>query len=583
MKKQMIQWSLRSMVILLAVTSLAACSRGGSSGNRSGKSSRDSIEKRRLLEKEQRGGTSNTPERVGPVAGQQQPQSAKPSAPAAAASAAAPAPAPAPAQVQAAPGKATPVPFQSQMSVRASGGSNSAIGETSTTSTTGAASATASSATSSGPISEKDMVHLTPISGSGASSSSTGAISASQYGLPGGAAAGAASNGVISEADIRGTIQARQATGEVLYVGDQGPGVPRGHETTSPDPKITGVIDEQGRAFTTTKDDAIMAAIINKMNQMDPQVRADSEAMAQSVSHVEFDNNYGVLNLDIDFKLEDGDIKLAFSGQLQGQGGQLAVRRNNSNYEFKAQAICVDVRRECRNAVIIVEHFLNGQPCRRIYIDYRNMMARTYGDTSNTGDGHFTLSNDDYRNWSSKTNIAQKSFLRLLANTAQYTKMLYGEEAPSRLPPMPRLEYIGVRSWAVAYGKSFSEVIVSKMRIGAGVGYTFSVYGPMTISRLAGEDVQEWNIREKNTGLGTDQGGPEVSKQFNERFNGGSISQILLVDNDGRGNFVFEFQFYGNLNEKGVQDESTGASTRVTFTGLTVPSFDRQQLDQVIP
>lgn len=567
MKKQMIQWSLRSMVILLAVTSLAACNRGGGGGNkRTAKNSRVSAEQRRLQQQQV---NQNTPERVVPA------QSAAP-APTPAPSPAAPAPAPAGPQV--APTqqgeKVTPAPFQPRtMEVRASGG-----GSATTSSTTAAA------VTPSGPISESDL-RLTPIGGSSSASNASNsgsAKSASANGVPG-AAVVAGTTGPISEADIRGSVQARRANGEVLYVGTEGPGVPRGHETTSPDPKITGVVDEQGRAYTTTKDDAIMAAIINKMNQLDPQVRADSEAMAQSVSHVEFDNNYGVLNLDIDFKLDDGDIKLAFSGQLQGQGGQLAIRRNNSNFEFKAQVICVDARRECRNAVIIVEHFLNGQPCRRIYIDYRNMMARTYGDTSNTGDGHFTLSTDDYRNWSKKTNIVQKSFLRLLANTAQYTKMLYGEEPASRLPPTPRLEYIGVRSWAVAYGKSFSEIIVSKMRIGAGVGYTFSAYGPMTISRLAGEDVQEWNVREKRFDLGKDQGGPEESKQFQERFNGGTISQILMVDNDGRGNFVFEFQFYGNKNDKGFQDEATRASTRVTFTGLTVPSFDRQQLDQIIP
>ncbi len=547
MSKQMVQWSFRSIIILMAMTGVA-CNRGGGS-KRPNLQRQEAPTDTQANDKGPRTGKYTGPTEDG-KAPTVVPDDGK-----------TPPPAKNSAQTPAsAQGSTKPPPILSAPRTSTTGTGPQTVATIPNLTTAPRGSGTTSSTATLSVTSVKAPEEVYIVDRSQILGSSTSTRSASFGPAP----APAQQQAIVYAAPPASSV-AHVAPAEVLYKSNAGPGVPATYEVTSGTPKKTGVVDTSGRGFTDSKDDAVMAAIMNRMNQQPAQLRKESEEMAQAVRNVWLGNNNGQLNLNIGFAeggektvgyVEGKDVKLdnefslRFVGQLKGRHADLTVLNNNTPYEIRAIVSCVDADNSCRNTVITVEHLQNGQLCRRIYIVHRWYM-------DGTRDGHFTLSDDDYANWQSRPSAQQRGFLRLIANTVTWNKN-FTSQRPQRIDG-PMLKYIGIRSWAVAYGPAEAEVAMSKNS--KQDAFEAKFMGPLLMGQISGEPTKLAIVTRNQADATQD-------SKFNESLVGASAS---LVDNDGRGNLVLEVRF------------TSGDATRVTFTGLRVPTLSRKNLDQVIP
>jgi hypothetical protein len=370
------------------------------------------------------------------------------------------------------------------------------------------------------------------------------------------------SGNTFSAADVR------NATTPALK---EPPGLAKGYDIPSTGALVTGALDDRGQPYTDIGNDSIMAALVAKMNAQDPKFREDSQAMAHAVSYVKLEEQNGVLNLDLGLELEGKDLLVPFTGTLVSNKAKLAPRLSTDGNRFEAEVICTDGSSDCRSAVIVVDLFVAGNHCRRMYISHRWLR-------NGVGDGHFTISDDDYANWSQAKNPAQKGFLRLLANTAHYNKVMFNE-IPRENVRSPRLGYLGVRSWAVAYGRSQFEIKMEKIKTTSNRPYKVTFFGPLTMPNVPGQVSQELNLREDQTTVAD----AEKTGDINEQL-AGNVGQILLTGNDGRGNLALQVHFYGpkDINGKKVLG-GTNAITLINFTKLRMANLPLSQLIQVIP
>ncbi len=352
----------------------------------------------------------------------------------------------------------------------------------------------------------------------------------------------------------------------VVPTREVGPGLPKTY-SLSQVPLVTGALDERGQIYTDAKDDSVMAVMVDKMNQQEATFHAESLQLAQSVAKVEFEINGQYVSLNLKLKFVDQEINTTMTGVLNGRTAELKQIQPVGNFELRAHSICVDANQECRNVVIVLGHVINGQLCKRAYINHRWMMG-------GVGDGHFTLSKEDYEAWNKPISRAQKAFLRMVANTVHYNKVLFREIGNEPLK-YPRLGFLGVRSWAVAYGKSGFEITMKKLALNGGTSDETKFSGELTKSWVSGDVTQELNV----SGNYND---AEVNDRFDERF-APSISQVLLVNNDGRGNLTLQIDFTGEVSEGGQTVTKTTGSSRMNFTGLRIQTQSAQELQAIVP
>lgn len=374
--------------------------------------------------------------------------------------------------------------------------------------------------------------------------------------------------------DVRGGSDTR--------AGNEGPGWPKDY-SPSQQPLYSGMVDERGQAYTDAKDDSIMAVMVDKMNRMAQELRVDSEQMAMAVNQINLAVDRQIISLNLVLRFADREINEDFSGYLTGQNrtAQLQQRSSRSGEQFVIQATCVDRDTNCRNVILKIDQIREGQVCRTVYAVHRWMM-------DGVGDGHFTLAREEY-NKSSQIfledkaiqkaqkegkkydkelivkNRAERAFLRVVGNTIHYNRMMNGE-SHRELSRTPRLGFLGVRSWAVAYGPSFFEITMGKAKAGAGGRLSDSTRfaGLLTKPRVAGEVAETMSIEGEYSN-------PQIDERYDDQF-AKSITKAQLVDNDGRGNLTLQVQF-----------KDSSSLSRVNFTGLRIPALSGAELQQVVP
>jgi hypothetical protein len=322
----------------------------------------------------------------------------------------------------------------------------------------------------------------------------------------------------------------------------------------------TGGLDEQGRSYTDSKDDSIMAAAAERFNAMiksDPLITQGSLELAGSINNVVLaisTSGNGQTRLNIDLRFSDRDQSLAFVGRVQSGFAELRPREVDQ-LSYKARVICADLANSCRNSVIVLDQFLDGKLCRRAYIVYRNMIE-------GIGDGHFTISKADFEGWQNLKEPTQRGLMRLMSNTVHYNLKLFklsGGEGPLR---SPRLAFIGMRSWAVVMGAAMFDIDFSKLIGERSRGSTTTLRGPL-LQLTAGSSTP---LIVEGHGYDAD---AEVSPTINERFLGNLRSS--LIGNDGRGKLKLQFQF------------GYSSTSHVNFTSLKVDVKSKEQLETSLP
>ncbi|MGE0764605.1 MAG: hypothetical protein AB7N80_15120, partial [Bdellovibrionales bacterium] len=442
-----------------------------------------------------------------------------------------------------------------------------------------------------------DIVGVTSLRAAGASSPQGGAIVRSN-------SASAQDNGVtfVQSSEIvrgHGTTGSGGANGfsdgGVRQVVVAGPGYPQGYEPTDR-PNYSGLLDQRGQAYTDNKDDSIMAVLVHRMNNMDSALRADSEQLAQAVSRVNLIIDRQVVSLDLSFQFEDRVVEATFSGYLNNRHASTNLTQRSGSEQFNVHMLCADAQVSqnvlCRNAILTIDQLKDGQVCRRIYAVHRWMFDKV-------GDGHFTLSKEDFE-LSTKIyeedkaiqkaqkenkkyekelvvkNRALRAFLRLVGNTIHYNRVFIHNEPVrlasgenTQLARTPRLGFLGVRSWAVAYGPSFVEITMNKAKAGGNGALSDSTrfFGLLTKPRMPGELATDLN-REGEYST------PQIDDRYDERL-AQTIQKAALLDNDGRGNLALNLEF---------KDSKVGvASSRVNFTGLHLNVLSSNELLEVVP
>lgn len=360
-----------------------------------------------------------------------------------------------------------------------------------------------------------------------------------------------------------------------------GPGFPSPAAPAVPAPSdrplLSTGMTPNGEVFTDSKEDSILAVLVSKSqhysykNGISPN---ENLILANAVNHVELAVDGGIAKLHLGLKFTDQELRLAFAGQVKaGASSALAPLQAS---EMQAQVVCADEKQLCRSAVIVLEQLREGRVCRRIYIVHRWMMKMSVGA------GHFTMSDDDYINWKKRPNLGQKSFLRMLANTAHWNKTQFKENPEFKeLPKVPRLRHLDIRSWTVAEGPAAVEISMVKMnrQDPHSDGYSMYFSAPLTKPRLQGEMVEEFQLNEERVF------DAQVDKDFNEHL-ASTLAGAYLVGNDGRGNLSVMFQFYENPQPvdlaKASRPQPT-AQTQVNFTSLKIRPVATDYLLQVIP
>src|SRR5690606_27963002 len=143
-------------------------------------------------------------------------------------------------------------------------------------------------------------------------------------------------------------------------------------------------------------------------------------------------------------------------------------------------------------------------------------------------------------------------------NTVHYNRMLNREfvrnaAGESKIyPRSPRFNFIGIRSWAVAYGPAFFEIMMGKSKPGTGniIMDNSRLAGLLTKPRVAGEPTSApLSIEGDYTNAAVD--------DFNDERFAQALEKAELIDNDGRGHLTMVLEF---------RDSKAGnAITRVNF------------------
>lgn len=375
--------------------------------------------------------------------------------------------------------------------------------------------------------------------------------------------------------------------------GNQGPGWSRGDQT-SQQPIYSGLINPKGQAYTDGKDDGIMAVLVEKMNQTEANIRQDSEQLAMTVNRLDLAVDRGVIALDLGFKFSDKQVDVAFSGFLKPGEGAATLTQRSGTEQFMVHVTCADQQGQqavkCRNAILAIFHLKDGVICRRIYAVHRWMI-------DGVGDGHLTMSNEEvelstkiyeedrairqaqryntkYDKVSVVKNRAYRAFLRLAGNTVHFNRRQNGEYqrmavGDNNLPRDPRFNFIGVRSWTVAYGTSFFEITMGRGKAGQRLIQedTTLFSGLLLKPRVPGEVATRMSL-EGNYKLA------QVDDRYDERF-ANNIRQADLIDNDGRGHLTLKMNFH--------DPKEAPVTSRLNFTSQYVNTLSVNDLLKIVP
>ncbi len=387
-----------------------------------------------------------------------------------------------------------------------------------------------------------------------------------------------------------GPIDSRQIVGP-------GPGWPAG-DAPSQTPAYSGLIDQQGQAYTDNKQDEIMQVLVHKMNSLPADILADSQQMAMTVNRINLAVDRQIIALDLDFKFTDKIVSASFSGYLHTYEAATQLVQRSGSEQFLVHVTCADRPSAaegitCRNAILMIQHLKEGRVCRTVYAVHRWMM-------DGVGDGHMTLSDEEFE-LSTKIyeedkaiqkakkqnkkydkepvvkNRAYRAFLRVAGNTVHYNRLLNNEyvrlaagEPTAKHVRVPRFNFIGVRSWAVAYGPAFFEITMGKNKPGGGnlIMDTSRFAGLLTKPRVPGEPTTAPLVIE---GDYTNAAQDELN---DERF-AAALAKAELIDNDGRGHLTMALEF---------SDSKVGnASTRLNFNSLPMNVLSASELMRILP
>lgn len=328
------------------------------------------------------------------------------------------------------------------------------------------------------------------------------------------------------------------------------------------DPIITGAADLRERYFTDGKDDVVMARLIARMNEQialhDEQFFNDSIELATRLSNVDVSANIHNRSVEVKVEFIDGDdqVRVNFRGQLDYYNRtplQQVVGAEDLGYRFNGYLTCIDSNRiECKNTILVIEHVVNGEICKRIMVVHR------------FGDARFTIADEDYVGFSGFINDGHRRFMEYLANTAHFNRYLHScvytnnnvlvqaqgdgtcASLQSETPGLgfngriPRARVLGYRTWAAAYGAAYFNIFFREAQRGSDPIDVLHIYGPLLTSSAGPAYDRSLQVE----GYLTTPSG--VVMRNTGQTIGEGIQSATLLSNDGRGNLDLSFTFHGS-------------------------------------
>lgn len=322
------------------------------------------------------------------------------------------------------------------------------------------------------------------------------------------------------------------------------------------EPIYTGGVDSRNRYFTDGKSDVVMARLIGRMNeQMRLHSREffnDSIELSTRLANVDvaanIHNNY--VSALVEFVEQDENVEIRFEGTLQNRMAALRQVSQSQGYHFNAYVTCVDAdTAECKNTILVLEHIVNGEICKRLFVVHR------------FGDAKFIMSDEDYVHFSGFMNENHRNFMEYISNTAHYNRYLYscvftnnnlllrsqGDGSCDELQRqsnfgfngrLPRAQILGYRTWAAAYGASYFNIFFKEAQRGQDPIDVFHVYGPLLYSQngVAYDRLQVEGYLTTPSG--------SVLRGTGQSL-GEGLSSAKLLKNDGHGYLDLSFTFKG--------------------------------------
>lgn len=339
-------------------------------------------------------------------------------------------------------------------------------------------------------------------------------------------------------------------------------------------PIYTGGVDSQNRFFTDGKSDVIMARLIGRMNE---QVNLESEVffndsveLAARLKNVDVSANIhnGAVSALVQFVEQDEDVEIVFEGRLQNRMAPMRQVSQTHGYSFNAYVTCIDANQaECKNTILVLEHIVNGEICKRLFVVHR------------FGDAKFTMADEDYVGYSGFINDNHRNFMEYMSNTAHFNRYLYscvasnnnllvrsqGDQSCNELQSqsahgfngrLPRARVLGYRTWAAAYGASYFNLFFREAQRGNDPIDVFHVYGPL----LTSQNGVAYDRSLQVEGYLTTPSG-QILRGTGQSF-GEGIASAKLLSNDGHGYLDLSFTFRGHPRSTAYLDfqEMLGAT-----------------------
>lgn len=345
-------------------------------------------------------------------------------------------------------------------------------------------------------------------------------------------------------------------------------------------PIITGGETEREYKYVDAYNDSLMKYLVNLADDQtdkNKEFGENSLRLARAISYIDskIQRDNGKFRIVFEIKSNERTYRIPFDNRLTAN--RRAVVYNNeelTTYEeidrkripghrsrrFKLTMVCVDKTTGCESAIMRMDQLLlkdgvdrqkatdsDWETCRSIYA-----VARF-------GNIHLQIDEHDYKFHTSYTNINQRDFVRMLANSAHYVRYL--SKALVKLdhpyPLRPRLAKSTIESWAVAYGSAGFQINLISARALNGQGLTegnvSSFRGPMLWApdRIANDnDMYPF--------------GDYVDQSRGAMVYADMVETAKLVENDGRGQIAIVLNFH----------DAPEASTQVNFTTLFAETID---------
>ncbi|MBX7230513.1 MAG: hypothetical protein K1X29_00370 [Bdellovibrionales bacterium] len=415
-------------------------------------------------------------------------------------------------------------------------------------------------------------------------------------------------------------------------------------------PIITGA-ETEGRFFTDAQNDSVMSVLVEKVNSLQgnsgqngAQQNASknffvaSKKLAGAISAVNLQVSANNLSAEVRFQSQASELSINFTGSFSAGKNRNSriitlTQTNSSSYTFKAKALCVDsdsvpshsnngsggttitIARpifpndghSCYNVVLQLDQMKDAKKCATVYLVHRVaydgngdahivMNTATYHlfnedppslDDSRKNDSLLRLEHERKNTFPSQS---ARAFIKMITNTVYANDLLLSGRATQRPKKAPFLSKLSLRSWAVAYGPSYFEVLaIESAPEGATTPNYTLFYGALTKERLSTDVSPSQEVAPQQIQVAGEypqnSSKPEQEKQ---KLNYASqIHSAELIFNSGRGDMSFTCHFKPDPSPNGtaLSDSSTsGGGAKFTFTvqRKTNPTLPASTLRQML-